>query len=91
MKFCIEVGTEEQHVIEFSFNQLLGESVLRVDGKEVFRKKRWFSEPIVDCYDFAIGLFEPVRIRIEKQRKLLFSSRYRVYVNNRLTQLYQGV
>jgi hypothetical protein len=90
MKFSIEVGTNETHVIEFTFNQLLGQSMVSVDGREVFRKKRWFSEPLVDKYDFEIGQFEPVRVRIEKERKLIFSSKYRLYINNRLTQLYQG-
>ncbi|HWN94026.1 MAG TPA: hypothetical protein VNT99_03250 [Methylomirabilota bacterium] len=91
MKFSIEVGTSEKHVIEFTFNQLLGKSVVTVDGKEVFRKERWFSEPTVDRYNFEIGQFEPVRVRIEKERKLLLASKYRIYVDNRLTQLYQGV
>ena len=91
MKFSIEVGVNEKHRVEFTFNQLLGKSVLTVDGEQAFRKNRWFSEPIVDRYNFEIGQFEPVRVRIEKERKLIFASKYRVYVDNRLTQLYQGM
>jgi hypothetical protein len=91
MKFCIEVGNNEKHTIEFSFNQLLGQSIVRVDDQEVFRKKRWFSEPLVDRFAFEIGQFEPVRVRIEKERKHLFRSKYRIYVDNRLMQFYQGV
>ena len=91
MKFVIESGTQEKHLIEFTFNQLLGRSVVKVDGREVFKKARWFSEPLADRYEFEIGQFEPVRLRIEKQRKLLFASKYCVYLDNRLTQYHQGV
>lgn len=91
MKFSIEVGSAEKHLIEFQFNQLLGQSRVTVDGEEVFRKKRWLSEPLVDRFDFKVGQFEPVRVRIEKERKLIFGSKYRVYIDNRLTQLHQGV
>lgn len=91
MKFSIELGNHEKHVIEFTFNQLLGQSLVRIDTREVVRKKRWFSEPLVDRFDFQVGQFEPVRVRIEKERKLIFASKYRVYIDNRLTQLYQGI
>ena len=91
MKFSLEVGSREKHVFEFTFHQLLGRCVVKLDGQVVFCKARWFSEPVVDCYDFEVGHVEPVRVRIEKERKLLFSSKYRLYVDNRLTQIYQGV
>lgn len=91
MKFSIEIGHNEKHLIEFSFNQLLGRSTMRVDGQEVFRKGRWFSEPRAEHYDFEIGQFEPVRVRIEKERKHLFGSKYRVFIDDRLTRLYHGV
>lgn len=87
----MEVGVNEKHTIEFSFNQLLGRAVLRVDGQEVLRKKRWFSEPLADRYDVEIEGRDVVRLRIEKERKQLLGAKYKVYVDNRLTQLYQGV
>jgi hypothetical protein len=91
MKFSIEIGTNERHIIEFSFNQLLGRALLKVDGEVVFQKARWFSEPLKDRYEFQIGQFEPVRLRIEKERKLIVGSKYRVFVDHRLTELFQGV
>ena len=91
MKFSIEVGINEKHLIEFNFNQLFGRAVLKVDGEVVFKKARWFSEPLTDRYEFEIGQFEPVRVRIEKERKLLIGSKYRVFLDQRLTQLFQGV
>ncbi len=90
MRFVIEVGSSEKHRIEFSFNQLMGRSLVKVDGAVVFKKKRWFSEPIKDLYEIEVGQLEPVRLRIEKIRKRLVASKYLVYVNNRLTQMYQG-
>ena len=91
MKFTLEVGSEQPQIIEFEFNQLLGRSVVKVDGQKVFCKKRWFSEPIIDRYELQIGERDGVCLRIEKERKFLFASKYRVYVDNRLTQFYQGV
>jgi hypothetical protein len=91
MKFSLEVGNNEKHHIQFTFNQLLGKAVLAVDGTEVFRKARWFDEPMVDYYAFEIGQFEPVCLRIEKKRTDTFASKYCVYVDNRLTQLHEGI
>ena len=90
MKFTLQVGQREQHTIEFTFNQLLGRSQVKVDGHTVFRKARWFSEPRSDQYEFEIGQTDPVYLRIEKERGHLFASKYRVYVDNRLTQLHCG-
>src|SRR5688572_25268851 len=91
MRFCIDLGNNEKHTFEFNFNQLLGRSVVKVNGQVVYRKARWFSEPLVDNYAFEVGQFERVCVRIEKMRKRLFASKYCVYVDNRLTQLHQGV
>jgi hypothetical protein len=91
MKFAVEVGEREKHTIEFNFNQLLGRCVLTVDGRKVFARQRWFSEPVLDQYELEIGGRENVRLRIEKRRKPLVGSKYTVYVDDRLTQLHQGV
>jgi hypothetical protein len=91
MKFVIEVGTRDKHQIEFVFNQLFGQSLLKVDGREVFKKKRWISEPVVDSYDMEISGPEHIHLRIVKQRKPLLGAKYSVYVDNRLTQVFQGV
>ena len=91
MKFSLQVGECEKHTIEFSFNQLFGRSVVAVDGQEVFRKKRWFSEPVQDLYEVNLEGNERIHLRIEKERGHLLASRYKVYVDNRLTHLYSGV
>lgn len=89
MKFSIEVGEGEKHLIECDFNQLLGRALVQVDGRAVFQKKHWFSEPMVDTGNVEHD--QSVRIRIERERKLVFGSKYRIYVDDRLMQLYQSV
>lgn len=91
MKFIVDVGYSEKHTVEFNFNQLFGRSTLKVDGHEVFSKKRWFSEPVLDNYEVEIGGRESVKLRIEKRRKALLGAKYTVYVDGRLSGLYQGV
>jgi len=90
MKFRLDVGHMERHTIDFNFNQLLGRTVIKLDGKQIFRKERWFSEPVVDAYDCIVSGRENIHLRIEKERKWLVASKYKVFVDNRLTQLYQG-
>jgi hypothetical protein len=89
MKFSIEVGEAEKHLIECDFNQLIGRALVRVDGRAVFQKQHWFSEPVVNSGDTQ--RHQNVHIRIERERELVFGSKYRIYVDDRLMQLYQGV
>jgi len=90
MKFNIEVGQLEKHVVEFSFNQLCGDLVIRVDDKPVYQSTRLFNEPIREVYDFVVDGLEKNAVRIEKQRKPLFGHRNTVYVDNRLTRVIEG-
>lgn len=91
MTIAFEVGESIKERIEYSFNQLMGRTVLRVNGREEIRKTRWFSEPVVDTLELELSDVEKLRVKIEKRRKLLFASQYRVYVNNHLTNCYMGV
>jgi len=91
MKFTVEVGEVEKQRIDFSFNQLLGRTVIRANGQEVKRSVRLFSEPVFDRHVLEFAEKERVELKIEKQRKHLFRSRYFVFVNNRLMQCFQGI
>lgn len=91
MKFDFEVGEVAKRRIVFQFNQLLGQTVILVDGKEAKRSVRWFSEPLVETHDLDIGDFEQVRVKIEKRRNQLIGAQYLVYVNNHLMQKYAGI
>jgi hypothetical protein len=50
-----------------------------------------FSEPVFETHVIDFGDQERVHLKIEKRRRLLVSSRYTVYVNNRLAHCCQGV
>ena len=91
MKFCLEVGEIERHLIEFDFNQLLGELHIRVNKKEVKRNVRLFDEPLAETHTLLVGENEQVVVRIEKERKLLFGQKCRVFLNDRLYKYYEGV
>ena len=78
MKFCIEVGEAEKHVVEFNFNQLLGQVVIKVNRKEIKRNVRLFDEPLKETHVIPIGDGEKHIVRIEKERKQLFGQKCRV-------------
>lgn len=91
MKFCIEVGEAEKHLVEFNFNQLLGQIVIKVDRKEVKRNQRLFDEPIHETHVIPVDAGGKYIVRIEKERKQLFGQKCRVFLNNRLFKYYEGV
>jgi hypothetical protein len=91
MKFCLEVGETERNLIEYAFNQLLGQLCIRVNQQEVKNNVRLFDEPLTETHTLEVGKHERLTVRIEKERKLLFGQRCRVYVNNRLFKCYDGV
>jgi len=91
MKFCIEVGEIEKHLVEFNFNQLLGQVVIKVNRKEVSRKVRLINEPVREVHTIPVGEGERHVVRIEKERKQLLGSRCRVFLNDRLYKYYEGV
>lgn len=90
MRFCLKAGHNEDHSVEFEFNQLLGKLIIRVNGKELIKNTRWFSEPLKEAHQFEVGQKEIWRFKIEKERRDIFTSTYRVFVNNRLAGFYQG-
>jgi hypothetical protein len=91
MKFCIEVGETEKHVIDFQFNQLLGHLVIKVNQKPVKRRVRLIDEPVRETHLIEIGGVESLTVRIEKERRQLVGSKCRVFLNDRLYKYYEGV
>lgn len=91
MKFSLEVGEIERHVIEFDFNQLMGELRIRVNQKEIKSQVRLFNEPLTETHTLQVGEAENLTVRIEKERKMLFGQKYRVFLNERLYRCYEGV
>jgi len=90
MKFCITTGRKEKHAVEVQFNQLLGTLSIRANGTEIVKYQRWFSEPLKEAHQFEVGQDETWSFKIEKERRDIFTSTYRVFVNNRLAGFYQG-
>lgn len=91
MKITLELGETEKNLLEFSFNQLLGTSVIKVNNEVVRKHTRWFSEPLHQTHEVDVGKSEHWHVRIEKDRKRLFGERFRVFVNQRLTKICDGV
>lgn len=90
MKFSIDIGEKEKHVVEFNFNQLLGSLLITVDQKPVYQSKRLFNEPVHETFKFVIEGRERSEVRIEKRRKQLFGHQNRVFVDNRLARVVSG-
>jgi len=91
MRFRVEVGQAEKHVIEFNFNQLLGQLSIRIDCHEVKRNSWLLNEPLKEIHTFEVGEDERLNLRIEKERKPLMGERCRVFLNDRLFQFHEGV
>ena len=91
MKFTIEIGHTEKHQLKYQFNQLLGRLVITVDNEPVKESVRLFNEPTFEVHVLLIGKSEKSAVRIEKQRKILFGQRNRLFVNDRLAEVFDGV
>ena len=91
MKFAIEIGNTERHLLEYQFNPLLGRLLIKVNERPIRRSVRLFNEPVLETYTFPVGNQEISDVRIEKERKQLFGCRNRLYVNNRLLRVFEGV
>lgn len=87
MKFSLEVGHSDRHLVEFNFNQLCGTLVIRVDNRPIFQSTRIFNEPVHEVYQFVIDGDEKSEVRIEKRRRPLIGHHNTVYVNGRLTRV----
>lgn len=91
MRFALDIGETEKNLLEFNFNQLLGSTVIKVNGKQVKKTVRLFSEPLHERHHVEVGTQERHTVFIEKRRKLLFGQKFFVYVNQRLVKAFQGV
>ncbi len=91
MKFTIEIGTAEKTRLEYQFNQLLGSLVIKVNETPIKKTTRLFNEPISEVHVFVVGKYEKSTVRIEKERKPLLGNRNRLYVNDRLMKVFDGI
>ena len=91
VKFSFDLGQVEKHRLEYSFNQLLGRLDIKVNSQPVRQSVRLFNEPVLEVFDFHVGHIERSSVRIEKHRRPLFGHCNRLFVNNRLMRVYQGM
>jgi len=90
MRFSLEVGNTDKHLVEFNFNQLYGTLLIRVDNRPIFQSKRIFNEPVREVYHFVIDGTEKSDVRIEQRRKPLIGHHDTVFVNDRLTKVFDS-
>lgn len=89
MKFMLQVGETEKHLVEFSYNQLAGSLLIKVDKRPIQRSVRLLNEPVHEVYQFVVGQMIKTEVRIEKWRKQLFGYRNCVYVDGRLVHVFE--
>lgn len=94
MNFNFVVGSDEQHRIDFSFDQFIGGLEIKVDGQTAIKDFRMFSLNLTKRYELTVGINEKHHILIEHKRKLFLAGvrpqQYRVFVDGQLVQTYEG-
>jgi len=94
MQFSFMVGGNEQHRVDFSFDRVIGNLEIKVDGQTAVKDFRFASLKLTKRYEFIVGVNEQHKVAIEKQRKLFLAGlrpqRYRVFVDGHLVQTYEG-
>jgi len=91
MKFSLEIGEVEKHTIDYEFNQLFGALTIKVNNQPIKKHVRLFDEPVKELHVFFVGNQEQFTVKIEKERKLLFGQKNRVFINDRLVKYCEGV
>jgi len=66
MRFSFEVGHAEKHIVEFEFNQFLGNLSIKVDGNDRINDFRTFSFKLIKTYEFEVGNEEKHKLRLKK-------------------------
>ncbi|HVS82897.1 MAG TPA: hypothetical protein VHE60_14300 [Pyrinomonadaceae bacterium] len=94
MQFSFRVGIQEQHQVDFSFDQFVGNLEIRVDGAPLVKDFRMLSLKLTKRYEFTVGTRELHQIAIEKKRKLFLAGfrpqQYRIFIDGQLVQTYEG-
>lgn len=94
MQFSFRVGIQEQHQVDFSFDQFVGNLEIRVDGQPAVKDFRMLSLSLTKRYEFTVGTHERHHIAIEKKRKLFLAGlrpqQYRIFIDGQLVQTYEG-
>lgn len=94
MQFSFTVGVNEQHRVDFSFDKVIGNLEIKVDGQTAISDFRFASLSLTKRYDLMVGINEKHHVAIEKKRKLFLAGlrpmQYRVFIDGQLVQTYEG-
>jgi hypothetical protein len=94
MNFSFVIGVTEQHRIDFSFDQFIGNLEIKIDGQPLIKDFRLLSLKLTKRYEFEVGINEKHQIVIEKKRKLFLAGlrpmQYNIFVDGQLVQTYEG-
>ena len=94
MQFSFNVGVNEKHRVDFSFDQFMGNVDILVDGQSAIKDFRMFSLSLTKRYEFTVGVEEQHAVVIEKKRKLFLAGlrpqQYRIFIDGQLVQTYEG-
>ena len=94
MQFSFTVGINEQHRVDFSFDQFIGNLEIRVDGQPAVKDFRMLSLSLTKRYELTVGVNEKHHVAIEKKRKLFLAGlrpmQYRIFIDGHLVQTYEG-
>ena len=94
MNFSFTVGINEQHRVDFSFDQFIGNLEIKVDDQTAIKDFRIASLKLTKRYDFIVGVNEKHHVAIEKTRRLFLAGlrpqQYRVFIDGQLVQTYAG-
>lgn len=70
VRYQVEIGAEERHVLDVSWDQVWGLMSVRVDGNEVVHRRHLFGLKRVRSYDLSVGEREVHKVVVEKRKTL---------------------
>jgi hypothetical protein len=71
VRYQVEIGTQERHVLDVSWDQVWGLMSVTVDGNEVVHRRHLFGLRRVRRYEFSVGQSELHDVVVEKRKTLL--------------------
>jgi hypothetical protein len=71
VRYQVEIGSEERHVLDVSWDQVWGLMSIRVDGTEVVHRRHLFGLRRVRRYELSVGEHEVHKVVVEKRKTLV--------------------
>ena len=84
MQFSFNVGVNEKHRVDFSFDQFMGNVDILVDGQSAIKDFRMFSLSLTKRYEFTVGVAEQHAVVIENEDAVAGCQRGPVHRHTRL-------